>query len=82
MQIRMMKTAAGPEGTWPAGSVRIVDDDVGQQLIDAGAAVRELVAPVEESDDGEIKTAEAEPETKTADAPAQRAPKRRRRTTK
>lgn len=42
MQIQMLKTAAGPDGIFPAGTTRDVPEEEAQRLIAAGAAI-ELV---------------------------------------
>ena len=44
MRIRMITTAAGPNGVWPAGSVQRVDQETGETLIRYGFA--EAVDPV------------------------------------
>lgn len=38
MIVRMKTHAAGPDGTWPVGSVRPCDEATGQALIDGGYA--------------------------------------------
>lgn len=38
MQIRMLTTAAGPQGVWPAGTIVEVDPLVGADLISGGYA--------------------------------------------
>ena len=38
MRIRMITTAAGPNGVWPAGSVQRVDQETGETLIRYGFA--------------------------------------------
>lgn len=46
MRVRMLLTAAGPQGVWPAGSVREVDDALGRQMVAAREAeALEPVAP-------------------------------------
>lgn len=37
--VRMLTTAAGPSGTFPAGSLREVSDDQALELMEARAAV-------------------------------------------
>lgn len=69
MQIRMITTAAGPDGVWPAGTEQSVEDAIGIALVDGGYATK-------------IEIAIALPEMITADAPTQAKPKPRRRATK
>lgn len=42
--VRMIKTMAGPDGVFPVGQVRTVDDAAAEMLIGAGAA--ELIAVI------------------------------------
>lgn len=39
MRIRMIKTAAGPDGVWIAGRVYTISDALAKQYIEAGAAI-------------------------------------------
>jgi hypothetical protein len=73
MQIRMITTAAGPLGVWPSGTVQVVDDAIGAAFVDGGYAVA-VSAPKP------IEVATVDVVAETADAPAQAAPKPRRRT--
>jgi len=71
MQVRMITTAAGPEGVWPAGSVQNIDEATAQTLIDGNFAEPIGVPQVRE-------VAAVDPVAEVADAPAQTKPKRRR----
>lgn len=44
MQVKMMTTAAGPNGVWTAGSIQNLPNDIAQRLIDAGAAILTIKA--------------------------------------
>ena len=80
--IRMTKTMSGPQGTFPVGQVRTVDDVTAAMLIGAEAAklVRNI-APAPDADastgsatvaDGELteaETATIDPVVETADVP-------------
>jgi len=76
MQIKMIKTAAGPAGNFIAGTVHVVDEELGRSLVEAGAAVAELqtskaaVEPVE--------VAAVDPVEEKADAPPQETSRKRR----
>lgn len=66
--IRMIKTMSGPQGTFPVGQVRTVDDLTAAMLIGAEAA--ELIAAVgEPAEPAEAETAAVDPVVETADAP-------------
>ncbi len=39
MRIRMIKTAAGPDGVWIAGRVYTISDALAKQFIEVGAAI-------------------------------------------
>ena len=76
MRIRMITTAAGPHGVWPAGSVQRVDQETAETLIRYGFA--EAVDPAPAAVGRETATAVPEmeravdPVTETAPKPAPR----------
>lgn len=39
MRVRMIKTAAGPDGVWPAGSLQTMSDGAGAALLGDDAAI-------------------------------------------
>jgi len=78
MRIRMLTTAAGPTVNWPAGSVQVVDEALGQALV-AGGYAEALPADVKPAQViVHEATAPQTEERETTTAPAQR----RRRTSK
>ena len=60
MRIRMITTAAGPNGVWPAGSVQRVDQETAETLIRYGFA--EAVDPAPAAVGRETATAVPEME--------------------
>ena len=44
MKIKMLTTAAGPDGVWPAGSVQDVSAKVAKAMVDGGFA-KKVVPP-------------------------------------
>lgn len=64
--IRMIKTMSGPNGTFPPGMVRTVDDATAAMLIGAEAAVLSpgVVQPAADASAGEL----AEPEAAAVEA--------------
>lgn len=76
--IRMTKTMSGPQGTFPVGLVRTVDDVTAAMLIGAEAAklvqalpeaVAEPTEPAANAELAEPETATIDPIVETADAP-------------
>lgn len=52
MRVRMLSTAAGPAGVWPAGSIQDLPDEQGRALMAAGAAEAATPAAVPEPASG------------------------------
>lgn len=75
--IRMTKTMSGPQGTFPVGQVRTVDDVTAAMLIGAEAAkLVQNIAPDPDADglagaadELDAETATVDPVVETADAP-------------
>ena len=66
MKVKMLTKSAGPEGIFPAGSVRTVSVEEGEMLINAGFA-QLVTEPEESSDKAESqKTEETKVDTETA----------------
>lgn len=87
MQIRMVATAAGPGGVWPAGSVQDLDEARATALVEGGFAVSLAVerqaqeAQTAQADDERPEQPEddAQPlEAADEDAPATRTRRRRK----
>ena len=77
MRVRLRNLAAGPGGIMPAGSVAEVSEEAGQALVAGGFADEVAAGPGEPTEE----TAEAEPETATAEPPEnamRRNPRRRK----
>lgn len=72
MKIRLLATMAGPGGTWNAGEIVVLDDDVARELVAAGYA-RPLPAAPETA-----MVAPPEQAVRPAAKPKKRAPRRKR----
>ena len=70
MRIKMITTAAGPDGVWPAGTIQDVSDVQARAMIAQGFA-EAVETPIEEA----LDPAPAARETATAPAQRKRKPK-------